>query len=232
MEIYISLDGVLRNTIQKFDYHYKEYYLNSVEIKKVGLKSLPKNDTDNDWVVDNFDFKDEFEYDDEFEYKIITPINNDDLLNYYSFHSKKEFDNFLYIEFPVEVFGQAGLSYSNVISQLNKLIYDNPNINFTIIGLDELGKAKPSSLFFLSKNGYLGNHIKFIKTDNIKSEWESCDLWVTDNKSIIDLCPENKKVVKFETPFNQNFSCDLKINKLNEIEKLWLTSLENTTISI
>ena len=95
MEIYISLDGVLRNTIQKFDYHYKEYYLNSVEIKKVGLKSLPKNDTDNDWVVDNFDFKDEFEYDDEFEYKIITPINNDDLLNYYSFHSKKEFDNFL-----------------------------------------------------------------------------------------------------------------------------------------
>ena len=27
MEIYISIDGVIRNTIQKFDYHYNEAYL-------------------------------------------------------------------------------------------------------------------------------------------------------------------------------------------------------------
>ncbi len=29
MEIYISIDGVLRNTIAKFDYHYKDHYLDS-----------------------------------------------------------------------------------------------------------------------------------------------------------------------------------------------------------
>ena len=29
MEIYISIDGVLRNTIQKLDYHYRDAYLDS-----------------------------------------------------------------------------------------------------------------------------------------------------------------------------------------------------------
>ena len=29
MEIFISIDGVLRNTLQKFDYHYRDYYLNT-----------------------------------------------------------------------------------------------------------------------------------------------------------------------------------------------------------
>ena len=29
MEIYISIDGVLRNTIQKLDYHYIDAYLDS-----------------------------------------------------------------------------------------------------------------------------------------------------------------------------------------------------------
>jgi hypothetical protein len=27
MEVYISIDGVLRNTIQKFEYHYNEAFL-------------------------------------------------------------------------------------------------------------------------------------------------------------------------------------------------------------
>ena len=29
MKIFISIDGVLRNTLQKFDYHYRDYYLNT-----------------------------------------------------------------------------------------------------------------------------------------------------------------------------------------------------------
>lgn len=29
MEVFVSIDGVLRNTIQKFDYHYKDYFLNT-----------------------------------------------------------------------------------------------------------------------------------------------------------------------------------------------------------
>jgi hypothetical protein len=165
MEIYISVDGVIRNIIQKFDYHYNEAYL-----------------------ADDVVFEDE----NNFEYGVTEPIQNDNLLNSYKFQSQEEFENFLFIEYPIEIFGHAGLSYSTTFTDLHKLIYDNPQHNFTLIGLDELGKAKPATLFFLSKNGFLGNNIKFSRTLQIDELWNSCDIWITDNKNVLDATPSNK----------------------------------------
>lgn len=203
MEIYISIDGVLRNTIQKFDYHYNEAFFNS------------------DVIIE--------EEENDFEYGITEPIQNDNLLNSYKFQSKEEFENFIFIEYPIEIFGHAGLSYSTTFTELHKLLFDNPHHNFTLIGLDELGKAKPASLFFLSKNGFLGNNIKFIKSVDIKDHWNNCDMWITDSKNILDTCPENKIAIKFNTTYNQYFTYNKEITKLIEIQEIWLKSLENRT---
>jgi hypothetical protein len=202
MEIFLSIDGVLRNTIQKFDYHYKDAYLES-----------------------------ELEEDNTFEYGVSEPIENDNLINSYKFQSQEEFEYFLFIEYPIEIFGHAGLSYSTTFTDLHKIIYENPEHNFTLIGLNELGKAKPATLFFLSKNGFLGSNIKFIKSENITNEWDLCDCWITDNKSIVESCPENKSVIKFNTTYNQHFTNKKEISKLTEIQEPWLKSLEkNTTL--
>ena len=203
MEIYISIDGVIRNTIQKFDYHYNEAYL-----------------------ADDVVFEEDAT---PFEYGVTEPIENNNLLNSYKFQSKEEFENFLFIEYPIEIFGHAGLSYSTTFTDLHKIIYENPEHNFTLIGLDELGKAKPATLFFLSKNGYLGNNIKFIRTKDIEDSWSKCDAWITDNKKIIDLVPENKIVIKFKTTYNQFFTYKKEITKLTETNEPWLKSLEKTT---
>lgn len=205
MEIFISIDGVLRNTIQKFDYHYNEAYL-----------------------ADDV----ELEEDNKFEYGVIEPIQNDNLLNSYKFESKDEFEFFLFMEYPIEIFGHAGLSYSTTFTDLHKLLYENQEHNFTLIGLDELGKAKPATLFFLSKNGFLGNNITFSKSDDINKLWDKCDAWITDNKHIIDLCPEEKTVIKFNTTYNQYFTYKKEISKLTEIQDLWSNSLEKTTTLI
>lgn len=202
MEIFISIDGVLRNTIQKIDYHYNDAYLSS-----------------------------EFVNETNFEYSVIEPINNNDLLSSYRFQSKDEFDYFLYIEYPIEIYGHAGLSYPTSISDLNKLMYENNEHNFTIVGLDELGKSKPATLFFLSKNGFLGNNIKFLKSDEIDKFWEMCDMWITDSQKIIDKCPVQKTSIKFNTKYNKFFTHNKEIVKLTEIEELWLKSLEKTTTS-
>jgi hypothetical protein len=203
MEIYISIDGVLRNTIQKFDYHYQDAYLNS-----------------------------DIEGEESFAYNIESNIQNDNLLNYYKFQSQEEFEYFTFIEYPIEIFGHAGLSYSTTFTELHKIIFDNKNHNFTIIGLDELGKAKPATLFFLSKNGFLGSNIKFVRSESINNLWEHCDMWITDNKKIIDACPENKIAYKFNTTYNQYFTNNKEITKLSEITELWSNSLENTTTLI
>ncbi len=202
MEIFISIDGVLRNTIQKLDYHYRDAFLNS-----------------------------EFENEDNFNYSIKEPIHNDNLLESYNFQSVEEFEYFLFIEYPIEIFGHAGLSYSTTFSDLNKMIYDNPEHNFTLVGINELGKSKPATLFFLSKNGFLGNNIKFIKTKDIESEWEKCDVWLTDSKQILDLKPESKMGLKFKTNFNEHFTYEKEITKLTEIQEPWLKFSENTTTS-
>jgi hypothetical protein len=200
MEVYISIDGVLRNTIQKFEYHYQDMYLNS-----------------------------EFENENNFEYKIIEPIKNDNLEDSFKFISKDEFNFFLYLEFPIEIFGHAGLSYSTTFTDLNKMLHENTDKKFTVVGLNEFGKAKPATLFFLSKNGFLGNSIKFIKSDEIVNSWKQCDVWITDSKEIIDSCPENKLAIKFNTKYNKFFTHTKEISKLTEIDEIWSKSLEKTT---
>jgi hypothetical protein len=202
MEIYISIDGVIRNLIQKLDYHYKDAYMDS-----------------------------EYESENNFEYKIVEPIHNDNILLSYQFQSIEELEYFLYIEYPIEIFGHAGISYPTTFTDLNKIMYDNPEHNFTIVGLNELGKSKPATLFFLSKNGFLGNNIKFIKSKDVLKEWDKCDVWITDSKEIINSCPSNKDVIKFNTSYNQHFTHTKEITKLTEIKEPWLNFSESTTTS-
>jgi hypothetical protein len=202
MEIYLSIDGVIRNIIQKFDYHYKDAFLSS-----------------------------EFESENDFEYDIIEPIRNDDVISSYKFQSVDEFEYFLYVEYPIEIFGHAGISYQTTFTDLNKMIYDNPEHNFTLVGVNELGKSKPATLFFLSKNGFLGNNIKFIKSKDLKDVWDKCDVWITDSKEIIDSCPQGKETIKFNTSYNRHFTHTKEINKLTEINEPWLNYLENFTTS-
>jgi hypothetical protein len=198
MEIFVSIDGVIRNTIQKFDYHYRDAYLDS-------------------------------ETEDTFEYGITEPIQNNNILNSYKFQSQEEYEYFTFIEYPIEIFGHAGLSYSTTFTDLNRLIHENPEHTFTLIGVDELGKSKPATLFFLSKNGFLGNDIKFIKSQDVENLWSKCDVWITDSESILQKCPDDKIGIKFNTTYNQYFTNKKEITKLTEIQEPWLKSLENPT---
>ena len=80
-----------------------------------------------------------------------------------------------------------------------------------------------------------GGYIKLIfskkdpKSDDINEMWSKCDIWITDNKNIIDSCPENKITYKFNTTYNQYFTNKKEISKLTEIQELWSKSLENPT---
>jgi hypothetical protein len=202
MELFISIDGVLRNTIQKFDYHYKDYFINT-----------------------------ESHSEETFEYGINEPIYNDNLFNSYKFQSYDEFIKFTYFDFPIEIYGHAGLSYHQSCTELNSLIFENPHINVTLICHTEKGKGKPATLFFLSKNGVMCDSIRFVSLEKINKLWNECDLWITDNKEIINSCPKNKKVIKFNTPYNNHFTNSIEINKLSQINKECLKYSEKTITS-
>lgn len=193
MKINISINGVLRNFINRFHYHYEQSYINVDE----------KNET--------------------FDYSVIEPIYNDNLMNYFKFQSKDEFDFFTYVEYPMELFGHSPLSYNGVINDLNNFVHENKDKTITLIGLDEFGKARPATLFFLSRHGCMVNNIKFIKTEEIEKEWVDTDLWISDDKRIMDLKPEGKEFKLFKTKYNEYFTSDNILNKLIENQ----TDIEN-----
>lgn len=206
MKIYVSINGVLRNTIQKFDYHYKDFYLNREPETKAVVLDDDGNETTEE--IENF------------EYGINGIIKNDNILESYRFQSLEEFENFIYFEFPMEIYGHAGVSYPTAISDLNKFIHEHKEHNITLIGIDEMGKSKPATFFFLAKNGCLANDVKFIKSEDILTAWENCDVWISDSSLIVDSTPENKKVIKFNTNFNKHFTNSIEIDKLSDINEL------------
>jgi hypothetical protein len=204
MEIFVSIDGVLRNTVQKFDYHYKDYFLNTESTEE-----------------------------ETFEYSVKTkPVSFQKIINSYSFQSIDEFNKFLYFDFPIEIFGHGGLSYNQAATDLNKLIVEHSDCRFTLVGLNEKGKAKSASLFFISKNGIMMDQIIFSNNSQIDNLWKKCDVWITEDFDVIYKCPKNKKVIKFNTYYNNHYKIQLEISKLSEINKLWLKFSEKTITSM
>jgi hypothetical protein len=198
MKIYISIDGVLRNMINRFHYHYENAFIDI----------------------------DETEEGDSFEYKVIEPITNNDLSDHFVFQSKEQQDHFQYIEYPMELYGHSPVSYGNVNNDLNKIVYHHKDHEIFLVGLDELGKSRPATLFFLSRNGFMVDNIKFIRSENISKEWESVDLWVSDSEKVLKAKPENKEFILFRTKYNEHFTYEKIINKLSDID------IENSQITI
>jgi len=198
MKIYISIDGVLRNIINRFHYHYENAFIDV----------------------------DETEEGDSFEYKVIEPITNNNLSDHFIFQSKEQEDHFQYIEYPMELYGHSPVSYGNVNNDLNKIVYHHKDHEIFLVGLDELGKSRPATLFFLSRNGFMVDNIKFIKSENIDKEWETVDLWISDSEKILKVKPEGKEFILFKTKYNEHFTYEKIINKLSDID------IENSQIII
>jgi ribonuclease HIII len=197
MKIYISIDGVLRNFMNRFHYHYENSYINVEQNEESDL----------------------------FEYKVIEPITNNNLSDHFLFQSKDQQDFFQFIEYPMELYGHSPVSYNNVNNDLNKMVYENSEHEFYLIGVDELGKSRPATFFFLSRNGIMVNNVKFIKANEIEKEWENADVWISDSKQIMDLKPENKEFILFSTMYNEYFTHDKKIDKLS-----YINFINNSTI--
>lgn len=186
----IEINGVLRDTLKKIQQEYEK------------------------WFIDN-PFKEESE----FTYKVNSDLTTLDIMSHLSFPSNDELYNFLYKEHTMEIFGHAGSIELSSVQDLNEF-YTNMRDDFDIILVsDEIGKSKPATLFFLAKFGCLVENIKFYSEITINSMWDSIDILLTANPKLLLNYPEEKKLIKFEQPYNLDLHKDLKITKLKDLEK-------------
>jgi hypothetical protein len=193
MRIGIEINGVLRNTLGKIEQTYQKFMIDKTD----GIES-----------------------EDEFEYKINKPIDSLEIKNHFSFKDDEELYSFLYEEFPMEIFGHAQSTEYSTFNDLNDIYFNLRNEHDFIIISDEIGKSKPSSLFFLSKFVCEIEKIKFYSNSTINSMWNEIDVLLTANPYLLLDYPSDKTVVKYITDYNKNIKSEYEIEKIKQLEEI------------
>jgi hypothetical protein len=156
----------------------------------------------------------------EFTYEIIEPIDTFELKNHFKFKSDEELYDFMFNDFPMQIFGHAGSTETFTFNDLNNFYTKNRDEYEIFIVSDEIGKSKPSTLFFLSKFGCLIENIKFYSNSTLDNMWDTIDILLTSNPNLITTHPDNKVLVQYVTEYNKNIDNKYKIDKLGDFDEL------------
>jgi hypothetical protein len=155
-----------------------------------------------------------------FEYKKISDVDSLELDKYFSFKSKEELFNFMYEEYAMELFGHAPSTEMTTFNTLNDFYHENRDNNELLIVSNEIGKSKPSTLFFLSKFGCLLEKVVFFSEVTKDDMWKQVDILLTANPSLLLEKHDDKIVIKFETTYNKHIDSEYTILSLSELSQI------------
>jgi hypothetical protein len=216
MRVGIELNGVLRDTISKITQVYEKHMVE--EMADEIIKTYETTVDSEDYIEMSFNEVD-------FKYEIKSPVTSLNLMDHFSFKDKDELYNFLYEEFPMQIFGHAPSTELTSFNDLNDIYYKLRDDHDLIIVSDEIGRSKPASLFFLSKFGCLIEKVKFYSNSTINSMWGEIDILLTSNPDLLLRYPDNKIIIKYETEYNKQINTEYSITKIKELEDVLNTIL-------
>ena len=188
MKVGITIDGVIRDFITKFESVYDKYHPVDIDESEEETEELPERD-----------------------------IKTLDLLDYFEFSGgTKELNEFMYVDAALEIFGHAGEVKLNSVEHLNQLhniIEDLGHIPIVIS--KELNNSKPATLFFLSKLSSKINNIIFVR--DYDKKWDHVDILITANPETLKIKPSGKISIKVINEYNKNIDSDYTLVDLKEL---------------
>ena len=132
----------------------------------------------------------------------------DVLKTFAKFDSKYERNNFLFIDYPYEIFGCANTMEKKLAVKITNWLTDISNIEdedirIIFYSMNEEAITIQSTFFFFSKIGTRVRKVIFPKS--IEEVWEECDVVITARDEFFEKeIPEGKKVVLINRPFNKD----------------------------
>ena len=201
MVVGITIDGVVRDFITKFESVYDKYYPveeGTETEEQEGIKERVINTLD---LLEHFHFKD----------------------------GEEELNKLLYVDASLEIFGHAGEVKLNSVEHLNQLHNIIEDMGHTPVVLSkELNNSKPATLFFLSKLSAKVNNIIFVR--DYDKKWDHVDVLITANPTTLNCKPNDKISIKVINHYNKNCDSDYTIVDLKEIidDKKLLGKILNT----
>lgn len=215
MKIGIEINGVLRDTIGKITQLYEKH-----------LVDENQDDFNNQTYQIDLSGNTELEKLEPFKYEIYNKVTSLNLRNHFAFQSDDELYDFMYNEFPMQIFGHASSTEMSTFNILNEIYLSHrDDYDFYIIS-DEIGKSKPATLFFLSKFGCLLEKIFFYSNSTISNMWNEIDVLLTANPDLLLKYPTNKQVIKFERDYNTDVDSTLSIKSLKDLPEI-IKNLKN-----
>lgn len=125
------------------------------------------------------------------------------------------YKQFMFVDYCLEIFGMSTLMYKNQDRDINKIYLKyKDHVEFYVISKENYFTIPPT-LFFLSKNSLRFKNYIFVEDE--KEYWNHVDVLLTANNNLIKNKPAEKKVVKFERPFNTKNGLDEIKGDLNII---------------
>jgi hypothetical protein len=205
IKIGIEINGPLRDTVGKFKQLYEKYLIDGNFNEFTGkIYKLDTSGNTEETLVE------------EFNYEILSEIDSLDMMKHFSFRNSEELFSFMFEEYTMELFGHAQSSEMNTFNVLNDLYVElRDKYDMSIIS-DEIGKSKPSSLFFLSKFGCLIEKVIFYNDFTKDSILNSFDILLTSKPDLLLKKDTNQVIVKYNTNYNKHISSKYEINSLSE----------------
>ena len=217
-KIGIEVNGVLRDTIEKFKQVYEKQLIDNDQ-SEIVLQTYELDMSGN--TEESVSVK-------PFDYGIINnEVTSLSLLEHFKFQNKEELYSFMYEEYTMELFGHAPSTEMTTFNMLNDLYYELREEYDLSIFSDEIGRSKPATLFFLSKFGCLLEKVFFYSETTKNDMWNSVDILLTSNPSLLLEKPKDKIVVKFNTTYNKQIKSDYEISSLSEFKNTLEKILEH-----
>lgn len=191
MIIGVTLNEVLRDFINQFEYTYEKY------IDKIILTESEQKEKDEDGNTSR--------------------VKSFNLLDYFKFNSLYDMNKFLYSSASLEIFGHADQKTDNIMKFFNEFvtnILDDEEHEIVIISR-ESNKSIPGTFFFLSKLSCIVPKVIFVK--EYEDKWDYVDVLITANPIALESKPEGKIGFKIKASYNIDTETDFEYNSMRDL---------------
>lgn len=162
-------------------------------------------------------YKKAFGVDDEF--LSTRDFSTNDLCKVFEFPTREKYNQFLYEDYPFEIFAEA-LPMERMLDKhfnlwLLKMNEENEDVEVSISNPFEFNTSIGFTCFFLSQIATRVREFYFPKDSS--EIWNKCDVLVTAEPKLIEEKPEGKIVVKINAPYNKEVTADLEYESLSAL---------------
>ena len=164
-------------------------------------------------------FKKAFGVDDEFLNS--RDFSTNDLCKVFEFETKDKYNEFLYKDYPFEVFAEAPVMDRMLDKHFNLWLLKaaddeiGSEFEFLFANPGEFNNSIGFTCFFLSQ---IATRIReFYFPLNSSDIWTKCDVLVTADPKLLAEKPEGKLSIKIKAPYNEEVEADLTYDSLESL---------------